>query len=53
MTATTLAPAPAPVAAELAIDPVQARAEFFLELELLELRVTIPQAAPAAAVARY
>lgn len=28
------------------LDPVLARAQFFMELELLELTATIPQAAP-------
>lgn len=40
-------------APEFAVDPVQARAEFFFNLELLELTATIPQAAPAAAVSKY
>lgn len=35
---TTFAPASLP-----SVDPVQARAQFFFDLELAELRVTIPQ----------
>jgi hypothetical protein len=43
-----------PAANNTEIDPVQARAEFFLELEMLELTATIPQAQPAAfGVAKY
>ena len=46
---TTLTAAPATT-----VDPALARAEFFFELELLELTATIPQAAPRAiGVAKY
>jgi len=41
-------------AVETAIDPVQARAAFFADLELLELTMVIPQAsAPAEPVNKY
>jgi hypothetical protein len=35
-----------PAVAAPAIDPVAERAQFFYELELAELRLTIPQAEP-------
>lgn len=35
-----------PAAAPTETDPVLARAQFFLDLEMLELTSTIPQAAP-------
>ncbi|MDB5097721.1 MAG: hypothetical protein JWM80_2142 [Cyanobacteria bacterium RYN_339] len=48
MTATqTLAATPA-----VETDPVQARAQFFFDLELMELSAVIPQAAPRG-VAKY
>jgi hypothetical protein len=36
-----------------AVDPAAERAEFFANLEILELTMVIPQASPAQAVARY
>lgn len=35
------------------VDPAAERAEFFANLELLELSMVVPQAAPAQPVARY
>jgi hypothetical protein len=37
----------APAAVPTEVDPVLARAEFFLDLELLEVTATIPQAKAA------
>ena len=51
MTTATLIAAPATAAQ--AIDPIAARAAFFFDLEMDELRAVIPQAAPAAGVAKY
>jgi hypothetical protein len=35
-----------PAAPAVELDPVLARAQFFFDLEMLELTATIPQAAP-------
>ena len=35
------------------MDAVLARAEFFFDLEMAELRLTIPQAEPVEGVAKY
>ena len=49
-TATPTTPATLP---DPALDPVLARAQFFFDLELAELRVMIPQAQAEAGVAKY
>ena len=36
-----------------AVDPIEARHEFFVSLELMELTMVIPQASPAQAVTKY
>jgi hypothetical protein len=45
-TATSTVPAPTP-----SVDPVLARAPFVFDLEMGELRATVPQAAPITPVA--
>jgi hypothetical protein len=54
MTTTIAQTQPETAAVETAIDPVQARAAFFADLELLELTMVIPQASvPAEPVNKY
>ncbi|MFN3428784.1 MAG: hypothetical protein ACK46X_02400 [Candidatus Sericytochromatia bacterium] len=55
MTTTIAQTQPATAAVEpAAIDPVQARAAFFADLELLELTMVIPQAdAPTEPINKY
>ena len=49
----TLTAVAAPTVATPAVDSAFERAQFLFELDLLELTLTIPQAAPAPAVAKY
>jgi hypothetical protein len=54
MPVTLTAPTTATPTAFSTVDPMLARAEFFFDLELAELTMTIPQAAPrAVGVAKY